>query len=457
MINTIPPPAGLAPNFEEFSNSTMYIRKRKAFKELLDLIRHLEECPDDIEAVRRVNERLVGLLADAEKAIARHIKYKKQLTTQIKTHRLPKTDTRKLRGKRKRVDGYIKAQRDQIFIWKSFGDALAFIYLDPFSIKHMFFDTDDYEVKQDAGAITGKKGMQAELQVLNDALDHGVPAILCDLTNTLRFGDVCLLGGSDPYPIEVKTSSRINQRGMRQQTKLEKLHGFFALDAADDFRGFSGPTSRVSSGTLTYHRDAINKAIGKALDNGYCVVSPENGLSYLVMRTDSYSNEVLSELDLESPEGYDLNHFKNGHTWMAYMPFMLSIREPEHVLDFVEGRVYILAFIEGSKLAALFESADWEVRYRQDEQYSIQCLNRLTGAYFGVSCQFIARAAFEFLSFESIVSTQSPMAEHLVDLSMKADQGMDRKAFKQRLRDTLGEDDEWIERILSLQSLSNDN
>jgi len=435
----------------------MYIRKRQAFIDLLDLIRHIEECPDDIEAVRQLNERLVGHLTDAEKAIARHAKSKKQLTNKLKTHRLPKTETQRLRGKLKRVNSYIKAQRDQIYIWKCLGDALAFVYLDPFSIKQMFFDTDDYEVKQDAGALTGKKGLQAELQVLKDALDYGVPAILCDLTNTIRFGDVCLLGGPDPFPIEVKTTSRLNQRGMRQQAKLEKLHDFLASDAADNFRGFSGPTNRVASGTLNYHRDAINEAIGKALDEGYCAVAPENGLSYLVMRTDSYSNKIWSDLELGAPEVYDLNHFKNGHAWMAYIPFMLSIRETEHVLDFVEGRIYILAFIEGPKLAALFESSDWEVRYRQDEQYSIQCLNRLNGKYFGVSRQFIARAAFEFLTLRSILSTQSPMAEHMEGLAVSTDQVMDRKALRRHLRTVLGEDDEWVERILSLQSLGNDD
>ncbi len=52
-----------------------------------------------------------------------------------------------------------------MYVWKCFGDSVAFAYLDPFSIKHMFFDTVDYGVKQDAGALSGKSGITAEKKV----------------------------------------------------------------------------------------------------------------------------------------------------------------------------------------------------------------------------------------------------------------------------------------------------
>lgn len=430
----------------------MYIRKRKAFCELVELLRKIEDNLEDIDAVRQINEKLLALLTSAETAIARHGEAKKTLTRQLKTQRLPKAETQKIRSKIKRVDSYIKAQRDQVFVWKSIGDALAFVYLDPFAIKHMYFDTDDYEIRQDAGALYGKEGLEAELQVLNSALDHDVPAILCDLTNVLRFGDICLLGNSDPFPIEVKSSSRLNQRGLRQIAKLEKLHDFLETDNAEDFRGFSGQTKRIASSTLYYHRDAVNDAINNALVNGHAVVTPEDGLHFLVMRTDSYSNEIFSELDLEAAEVFDLNHFKNGHAWAPYLPFILSIRKPDHILDFLEGRVYIVAVIAGQKLVSRFEAPDREVRYRPDEQYSIQCLDNKTCAFFGVSSHFIARAAFEFLSLESIVSTQSPMTDHLAEGWSEYGQPTDPDEFRQRLCAVFGADDEWVERILQLSS-----
>ncbi|WP_143524431.1 hypothetical protein [Phaeovulum vinaykumarii] len=102
-------------------------------------------------------------------------------------------------------------------------------------------------------------------------------------------------------------------------------------------------------------------------------------------------------------------------------------------------------------LARRFEQDGWEVRYRPNEQYSIQCLHSETGAYYGVSSQFIARAAFEMLSFDSIVSTQNVMPNHLQDIAEHARSGIEAAEFRERLVETLGEDDEWVERIISAQ------
>lgn len=392
---------------------------------------------------------------DAENAILTHSDKKKDLKRQLKTGRGDKATSRAIRSKLKRVDGYIKAQRDQIFIWKCFGDALAFIYLDPLSVKHMFFGTDDYEVKPDAGSLLGKKGLAAEVRFLHEVLNEGVPAVLCDLTNTLRFGDVCLLGGSDPFPIEVKAGTRLNQRGKRQLAKLEKLHDFLVSDAADEFRGLPGRTIRMSTATsLNYNLEALNECIGKAKEQGHAIGTPEQGVTFMVIRNDSDPGTVMSELDFDAPVVYDLNHFKNGHSWAAYIPFLLSIRDADHALDFVEGRIYVLVFIEGRQLCSLFEDKEWEVRYRPNDEYPIQCLHRKTAAYFGVSSQFIARAAFEFLSLASIVSTLKPTIAHMEELAKRGGPKMKPEEFKQRLVEKFSPDDEWFDRILNAQAQS---
>jgi hypothetical protein len=40
-----------------------------------------------------------------------------------------------------------------------------------------------------------------------------VPALLVDLTNTIRHGDICLMGESDPCLIEMKASKNLDSRG----------------------------------------------------------------------------------------------------------------------------------------------------------------------------------------------------------------------------------------------------
>ncbi|SIS74208.1 hypothetical protein [Phaeovulum vinaykumarii] len=314
--------------------------KKRAFRELVGLLRSIEEDRDNIEAVRELNRRLIDLLLAGEKAIARHTAEKKELRRRLKNDRPSRVEADLLRRKIKLTDVYIRAQNDQVYVWKCFGDALAFTYLDPLSIKHMFFDTTKYEVKRGAGQLGGKSGLIAEMSVLDDALNNGMPAILCDLTNTLRFGDICLLGESDPFPIEVKTTPGLNQRGKRQKAKLEELHSFLENDNANDFRGFRGSTNRIVSGELKYYDDALNATIERAHSEGFATCSPEAGFSIACIKTGELSekfelDQLFESLDLDAPEIFDLNHFKNGHGWAFYLPFLLTIRNSEHILEFL--------------------------------------------------------------------------------------------------------------------------
>ena len=50
--------------------------------------------------------------------------------------------------------------------------------------------------------LGGKAGLATELKCL-DISAAGIPAVLRDITNVLRYGDVCLLGASDPLLLAV--------------------------------------------------------------------------------------------------------------------------------------------------------------------------------------------------------------------------------------------------------------
>ena len=96
----------------------MRIRQKKAFFDLIETVRSIEENPNDLESVRNLNLKILGLIQHSEKAIARHKKSRKELISHLKTGRADKKTSKGLRAKLKRVDSYIKAQRDQIYIWK---------------------------------------------------------------------------------------------------------------------------------------------------------------------------------------------------------------------------------------------------------------------------------------------------------------------------------------------------
>lgn len=53
------------------------------------------------------------------------------------------------------------------------------------------------------------------------ACDNKVPALLHDITMSIRHGDVSLLGKDEPFIIEMKSSSNTNKRVERQKSNLE--------------------------------------------------------------------------------------------------------------------------------------------------------------------------------------------------------------------------------------------
>ena len=62
-----------------------------------------------------------------------------------------------------RIEGF----RQCAYIWRCFGDAIAFLYMDKFALKQSFYSTENTNAKQDAGFIAGKGGLANELALLD--------------------------------------------------------------------------------------------------------------------------------------------------------------------------------------------------------------------------------------------------------------------------------------------------
>jgi hypothetical protein len=424
----------------------MRIKRRKSFHRLFHLLRGIEanfDDPSSLASVKELNLLLVDELQHSERAIIRHRASQREINRQLKTGRGTKQASAKLRTKLKRVAGYIAANEDELFIWRCFGDALAFLFLDKFSIKHAYFEVDRWGTKKPAGMLTGKAGLAGELSLLTEVIDQGIPAILCDATNILRYGDVCLLGASDPCLIEVKSSPKLNQRGKRQLAKLEKLNGFLKTDAAIDFRGGKGETLRVSLEVPERnHIGDLNACIASAGLEGQCVVKPEPGVTYAAIFGKADNDEIFSGLD--GAIVFMLNSDKNEHSWAPYQPFLLSIREEAHVLDFIEGQLFLIVCIETQVLCDWLQRDGWLARYRPDHDYAIQCFHPGTRAYCGLSGQFLARAGYEFSSLQWIAEFLQSSNVRMKEMSRQASKEGDAEAHERMLEEFLGPDDEWL-------------
>jgi hypothetical protein len=166
-----------------------------------------------------------------------------------------------------RIEGF----RTCAYIWRCFGDAIAFLYMDKFALKQALYSTESIAAKQDAGFIAGKVGLANEIAVLDELLNQRVPALLVDLTNTIRHGDICLMGKSDPYLIEVKASKNLDRRGKKQKRSLQKLRAFYETDRASGLRGFAEVRRRANETPERTYVDQLNGCIAEASENGYAV------------------------------------------------------------------------------------------------------------------------------------------------------------------------------------------
>lgn len=382
-------------------------RRKRMFLELVNQLRTIEQDLDNLSAVKNLNLSILNLCIKTEKDIIRHKASLKNVKTALRTGRGDKSVTRLIRSRIKGTQAYITRYTAQLWLWKLFGDALAYSYLDKFSIKHAYFSVEDFEVKQDAGMLDGKLGLANELHVFLVALEHQVPAILCDITNILRHGDVCLLGESDPYVIEVKTSKRLNQRGGRQKAALDRLHDFLSTNRAAGFRGAPGQTIRqtLSAAEITYV-DQLNRCIKSAKETGFCAISPEPGLCYIA----SYGGQPELPETFTKKLGlvlmFSWNDAKNLSEWAPYVPFLLTIRDPQHLIDFIEGALIINIMVDADCLAEQMSINGWRAHFHEDSTYAVQCVHEETGGVMCLSAQFISRIGYECCSAQWVAKSQ---------------------------------------------------
>jgi hypothetical protein len=300
----------------------------------------------------------------------------------------------------------IERVRQCAYIWRCFGDAIAFLYMDKFALKHCFYSTDNTSAKQDAGFISDKKGLGGELLFLDSALlEHKVPALLVDLTNTIRHGDVCLMGESDPFLIEVKSSKTLDRRGRKQRRSLEKLRKFYETDKSQELRGFSDVRRQEYEMPERSYTDQLNECIAQALKDGYAVRRPEHGLYYIVMTQEGLGAEqIMDTLSLKAPWLFFLNAPKSNRAWAPYLPFILTIEDKDHLWDFIRGNLHILVLIESDALCQIAIDKGCKAKIDlDDEDYPLHV--ELPGGerMAGISGHILARIGMEFVSPEWIV------------------------------------------------------
>ena len=328
--------------------------QRAAFDKAHRLLVQLKTEPHNTDILFDLQVHLIG---EVRKTEAKIREYKNKLRDAEGTRdSLVKLWTRK-------VETYQYTK----YIWNCFGDGIAFIYYDRFTLKHTYYDVDTINVKQDSGFISDKVGFYHEFALLRKATALRIPCILCDLTNVIRFGDVCFAIDADPTIVEVKqTKRKLDRRGKRQKRKNAKLKQFYDEDESDDFRGGNTVYRTEFSSELEDSLASFDLCITMALEHESAVCAEHDGVAMIGLTKPD--NDVF---ELFSGERYFvsyLNGLKSSMNWQPFYPFTLSITSTQSLWEFVCGRVSVLCALSRTLIEELANAKGLEVTIVENEE-----------------------------------------------------------------------------------------
>lgn len=374
----------------------MVNRRRKSFAEAHALLGELRELHpairDNVYATPRQLQPLKSLQKLLVKEIIRAERKLRRSKAMLKT-----LDPAQAPEAIILLEERIEIYHHLAYIWRCFGDAVAFLFMDKFALKQAFFNTHNLSAKQDAGFLTDKEGLSVEWRVMEGFIARGIPALLNDLTNTIRHGDVCVMIGPDPHLIEVK-SGKLDSRGRRQRESIRQIMKFLETDETDALRGL-GKLRRAEHVTSEMvYTDVMNECIAVATKNGKAWRSPEDGLCYIAIEEGSVE-DILAEFKFTRPAVFLLNGFKAQRIWSPYSPFTLSICDREALFKFIWGDICLAVIYDLDALRRMAESQGLKIDFPSPEMdYAFELARAGVSGHIRLSNQMFSRLAFEFTS-----------------------------------------------------------
>ena len=366
----------------------MFGYRRASFGKAVAMLSTIRNHPHDLKTLLRLQELLIAEIMLAEERVKENKGFAKAERGEKSAY----------------IEKRAQAHRQSIYYWKAFGDAIAFLYNDRFALKHVYYNTHNLNVRQDAGFISGAKGFEQEFIILKTLLDRGCPGVLCELTNTIRYGDICLLIDNDPKVIEVKSSKTKDRRQARQKRKMQTLREFYETDISHGLRGL--PTVHrlsVKNSPKSFEAE-LNQCIDESYKEGYALKSPEPGVCYVAISRKVEVKDVFEQVNLVEPWVFSLTGAKMNRDWSPYYPFTLLIRSEHALYDFMMGRLHLIVFLDVAVMKDLIRSKGWTPRLEEGSPYPLWAIkNGANEEQAGFSQHFLARAAMETVSLRWVV------------------------------------------------------
>lgn len=378
-------------------------------KSLLKLSHALHESQKEPSANKYncllVQEKVLATLIRIEKSIRTHRGALKELRRYLSLGRefiIDKAEAKRVKDAISWHSTRIKEYQHLLITFRTIVDGLAFIYLDKWDIKPMAF-------KEQSGFISEKTGLGFELRILRLAFSLGHIALLNDLTNCLRYGDVTILAKGRKLFVEAKSGHRGNARVRRQKSKLENIAEYLTSGRSDKLRAIGGVDGEFIRlpihGPEVNHRDKLNSIISTARGSPdqCCMVEVEPGLHYGA--TYVADPKVFASLIGKPPGSLiisSINELK--YSGLGYYPFSLSIHDPEDWYDFCSGRLMLIVAVETGALEDKLSQHRISVTITGEwSRFPIELSGSGSGTELNKSLiggHFFGRLFYEFLSLD---------------------------------------------------------
>lgn len=344
-------------------------RRRKVLYGLLESLRQLEAAPDDCNRVFDLQYGIRTKIISVERQQRRLATRFADLRRALRTGRNPKAVSLRIKRQTKACENRQADNDAMLRNLRAIGDGIAYSYFNRFDLKPLAF-------KEDSGFISGKVGSALELQILRRLCKEGAQAILCDVTNVLRYGDIVIAyDGEPPRFLEVKTSELTSPRRQRQAASAESMAAYLHDDKPHEIRGFKVRRHAVSS-MPTYHVAQLNDVIAAAYgaDSGTALVAPEKGLAYFAIAPhggegDDTVRPLVNHVIAEMPKAH-LAYLNAGKEhWDTYYPYVLAIRDSTHVVDFMAGDLELVVACDADHLVRQLDELGCSLTVLKDEDY----------------------------------------------------------------------------------------
>lgn len=284
------------------------------------------------------------------------------------------------------------------------GDSIAFSYFSKYHLKPLCW-------KQSAGFIGGKKGLEKELEIFKSHFEAGGFAILNDITNSLRFGDITIDKNGKPDLLEIKTSSFIDKRVIKQRHDIQDKLNTINDDYIENFQGSNLTFKRVhSEKTEINYVDLLENMIEESLLINESFKEVEEGLTYIVLHNLNPKNELeytqkITKVfkNFNDPYAYCLNFLKSPTG--NYTPFPLIIKNPIALQEFYYGNLLITIVVDINVLKRKLNSLGYNLKSRDDEGLRISFEFNGNDIELLVSSYHFFRLGRELLSLDWFISS----------------------------------------------------